>query len=315
MATKEKSAAEADVRSEVRQHYGKIAAEFEGEGASSCCAPAESSCGCAPESSDSSIDMVSHLYETPDVASLPEEVTGLSLGCGDPVTLASLEPGQTVLDLGSGGGIDCFLAANQVGETGHVIGVDMTAEMIEKSRANKAKLGAENVEFRLGEIEHLPVSDETVDVVISNCVINLSPDKPQVFREAFRVLRPGGQLAVSDIVTGGPLPDEIKNDLSAWAGCLAGALEAKDYVSAIEDAGFVDVELTPIYMDEAFIEEAMDQLGIKVDDSDNGSGLLAINLEDGTVKQIDLGEMENVDKGSIQQAVFSAKITARKPSE
>ncbi len=156
------------------------------------------------------------------------------MGCGDPITLASLQPGQTVLDLGSGGGIDCFMAAKKVGERGHVIGVDMTAEMLEKARLNQVKMGFKNVDFRLGEIEHLPVADNTVDVIISNCVVNLSPDKPQVFREAYRVLKPGGKLALSDIVTDGPLPQVVKDSLSAWAGCVAGALDVKDYIATIE---------------------------------------------------------------------------------
>ena len=314
MTTKEKQASTQDVRSEVRKHYGKIAEEFTGNVAASCCGPSESSCGCSPSDGSDQISLVSQIYETTNVDTLPEDVTGLSLGCGDPVTLATLEPGQTVLDLGSGGGIDCFLAAKQVGETGRVIGVDMTATMIEKARANKTKLGAENVEFRLGEIEHLPVENDAVDVVISNCVINLSPEKPQVFREVFRVLKPGGRLAVSDIVTGGPLPQELKDDLSAWAGCVAGAIESEDYVSAIENAGFIDVELTPTYLDESLLEEAAKQLGIEIlEDSNNGSGVLAMNLEDGTVKQIDLGELGELGTNAIQQAVFSAKVTARKP--
>ena len=260
------------------------------------------------------MSLVSQIYETPDVMTLPDDVTGLSLGCGDPVTLATLEPGQIVLDLGSGGGIDCFLAARQVGKSGRVIGVDMTATMIEKARANKAKIGAENVDFRLGEIEHLPVENETVDVVISNCVINLSPDKAQVFRDAFRVLKPGGRIAVSDIVTGGPLPQELKDDLSAWAGCVAGALESDDYIAAIEDAGFVDVELTPTYLDESLLEEAAKQLGIEIlEDADNGSHILTTNKEDGTVKRIELGVVKDFNAKAIQQAVFSAKVTARKP--
>ena len=215
-------------------------------------------------------------------------MTGLSLGCGDPITLAALTPGQTVLDLGSGGGIDCFLAGQRVGPEGRVIGVDMTAAMLEKARANKAKLGADNVEFRLGEIEHLPVSDESIDVIISNCVINLSTDKPQVFREAFRVLRPGGKLAVSDMVTDGPLPDSIKSSLSAWAGCVAGALDVEEYVAGIKAAGFVDVELDPVYLDREFIDDGIRQMG----------------------GEIDPGEMP---REAIYKAVFSAKITARKP--
>ncbi len=211
----------ADIRTTVRQHYGEAAASFQPKAPSSCCG------------SKDPVDLTaSKLYPISEIEVLPEEVTGLSMGCGDPITLASLQPGQTVLDLGSGGGIDCFMAAKKVGETGHVIGVDMTAEMLEKARLNQAKLGFTNVEFRLGEIEHLPVADNTVDVIISNCVVNLSPDKPQVFREAFRVLKPGGKLALSDIVTDGPLPQEVKDSLSAWAGCVAGALDVKDYIAS-----------------------------------------------------------------------------------
>jgi SAM-dependent methyltransferase len=278
--TKEKDAA--DIRSAVRDRYGAIA-ESAGE---SCCGP--SGCGCGDGASDAeALIQVERLYQDPDVADLPEEVTGLSLGCGDPVTLASLKPGQTVLDLGSGGGIDCFLAAKKVGPTGKVIGVDMTPAMLEQARANKAKIGAENVEFRLGEIEHLPVPDSSVDVIISNCVINLSTDKPQVFREAFRALRPGGRLAVSDIVTDGPLPDEIKRDLSAWAGCVAGALDAKDYIAAIEAAGLVEIELKPEYMDEAIIAEA--------------------------VEKMDLGAEIDPKDIQVQKSIFSAKVTAFKP--
>lgn len=287
MTTLEETKTPEDIRAHVRERYGKIASETKSESASSCCGPSESSASCCGPSDTISIDQISQIYETPDAAELPPEVTNLSLGCGDPVTLASLQPGQTVLDLGSGGGIDCFLAAQRVGATGQVIGVDMTAEMIEKARSNKEKVGAKNVEFRLGEIEHLPAADATVDVIISNCVINLSPDKPQVFREAYRVLRPGGRLAVSDIVTDGPLPSEVKNSLSAWAGCVAGALDVRDYIAAIEAAGFVDAQFTPVYMDEALIDDAAEQLG--------------------------LSEVENSDGGSMYKAIFSAKVTARKP--
>ncbi len=272
-----------DVRSFVRERYGKIAEEFKpSAGAVSCCGPSDSSC-CSSETSN-----IVKLYETPEAATLPEEVAGLSLGCGDPVTLASLTPGQTVLDLGSGGGIDCFLAARRVGPKGKVIGVDMTPAMLEKARASQAKMGVENVDFRLGEIEHLPVADDTVDVIISNCVINLSPDKPQVFSEAYRVLKSGGKLAVSDIVTDGPLPPEIKSSLSAWAGCVAGALEVGDYVGAIKAAGFVDVKLEPVYFDAQMVEEAVAKAGETLD-------------------------LHDVPTEQLHKAVFSAKITARKP--
>ena len=304
-----------DIRTQVRDHYGSIAAEFEAAGGAGCCGPSESNCGCSPSTGVNDIDLVSKIYENPDVESLPDDVTGLSLGCGDPVTLASLEPGQTVLDLGSGGGIDCFLAGKRVGETGRVIGIDMTSEMIEKARANKDNLGADNVEFRLGEIEHLPVANETADVVISNCVINLSPDKPQVFHEAFRVLRPGGRLAVSDIVTDGPLPDEIKNNLSSWAGCIGGALEVSDYIAAIEAAGFVDVELTPVYLDESLIEAAIEQLDMgEITVAEDASRHLTLVLEGGETKDINLGDDQDQSGESIRQAVFSAKVTARKPN-
>jgi arsenite methyltransferase len=247
------------VRSAVRKHYGQIAREFDGA-ETSCCGPS-SCCGDAQPN----ISTVQLLYEAPEVDELPTDVTGLSLGCGDPVTLASLQPGQTVLDLGSGGGIDCFLAAKRVGSAGSVIGVDMTADMISRARANARKLGAENVEFRLGEIEHLPVADATVDVVISNCVINLSPDKEQVFRETFRVLRPGGRLAVSDIVTRVELPPEVRENLGAWAECVSGALVDKEYVAAIEKAGFKDVAIAEKHLEDAVIADGADQLGVDID--------------------------------------------------
>lgn len=287
MAVQDKIDKNEDVRVYVRERYGRLAAESKPDQKASCCGPAETNSDCCGTEGTVSLDQVITLYEAPDVTNLPLEVTGLSLGCGDPVTLAALQPGQTVVDLGSGGGIDCFLAAKRVGKDGRVIGVDMTAEMIEKARANKIKVGAENVEFRLGEIEHLPVADETADVMISNCVINLSPDKPGVFREAYRVLRPGGRLAVSDIVTDGPLPDKVKNSLSAWAGCIAGALDVNDYIDAIKAAGFVDVELSPVYMDESAIDDA--------------------------VEQLELGDVVKKEHESLYRSVFSAKITAYKP--
>lgn len=276
-----------DIRDQVREHYGKIAADFKPEVKASCCEPTSSAAGCCEPEATISLDQISTLYEAPEVTDLPDEVTGLSLGCGDPITLASLQPGQTVLDLGSGGGIDCFLAGKKVGETGRVIGVDMTAQMIEKARANKAKVGADNVEFRLGEIEHIPASDQSVDVVISNCVINLSPNKPQVFREAFRVLKPGGKFAVSDIVTEGQLPKELKQSLEAWVGCVAGALDVGEFVGELEAAGFTDIEAVPVYFDEEMIDEAAKQSGFE--------------------------EVIRTGDGSVYKSVYSAKITALRP--
>jgi SAM-dependent methyltransferase len=272
------------VRSVVRERYGAIARDFDGA-ASSCCAPSSSCCGDTEAEGQSNLKAVQLLYETPDVNELPVDVTGLSLGCGDPVTLASLQPGQTVLDLGSGGGIDCFLAAKRVGLGGQVIGVDMTADMIARARSNARKLGADNVEFRLGEIEHLPVADETVDVVISNCVINLSPDKPQVFRETFRVLRPGGRLAVSDIVTRVELPLDVRENLGAWAECVSGALVDRDYVAAITAAGFEDVKITEKQLEDAVIADGVDQLGNETD----------------------------IDADTARSVIYSAAVTATKP--
>jgi SAM-dependent methyltransferase len=289
----------ADIRSTVRQHYGQAAASFQPRSSGGCC------------SSNEAGDMTANkLYPASELEVLPEDVTGLSMGCGDPITLASLQPGQTVLDLGSGGGIDCFMAAKKVGETGHVIGVDMTAEMLEKARANQAKLGFTNVEFRLGEIEHLPVADNTVDVIISNCVVNLSPDKPQVFREAFRVLKPGGKLALSDIVTDGPMPQAIKDSLSAWAGCVAGALDVKDYIAGLDQAGFTNIELNPVYFDQELVDE---YTRIAEGESCCGSGRKVVISDGVKTEVIELGEDIDLGDRPFREAVFSAKITAHKP--
>lgn len=210
----------------VREHYAERA-----RSADSCCG---SSCGCS-----------NNLYDESLISNLPSDIANFTLGCGDPITLATLQPGETVLDLGSGGGLDCFLAAKQVGPTGHVIGVDMTPEMLAKARANAAKLNAANVEFREGYLEKLPVEDASVDVVISNCVINLSPDKPQVFREVYRVLKPGGRVAVSDIVTNGRLPEAVQKSMEAWGACVAGALEQNEYVRGLKEAGFTNIQVQP----------------------------------------------------------------------
>jgi arsenite methyltransferase len=211
----------------VRERYGNIAST-EGAG---CC---DSDCGCGSEV---------RLYDSALVEGLPAEVTNLSLGCGDPVSIASLKPGEWVLDLGSGGGIDCFLAARQVGPEGYVIGVDMTPQMLEKANAAKARMGVTNVEFRRGQIENLPVVDNSIDLVMSNCVINLSPDKAAVFREAFRVLKPGGRVSISDIVTEGDFSAELRADAGKWAECVTGAIDVDIYTGLMREAGFVDIQV------------------------------------------------------------------------
>jgi arsenite methyltransferase len=235
------------IKAEVRRTYGSIAAgdtAAKGHDApvQDCCGHPEvaSSCGCRTH--DEQARKLGYTDE--DLASVPEGAN-LGLGCGNPVALASLKPGQTVLDLGSGAGFDAFLAARAVGPSGRVIGVDMTPEMLTKARANARKGGYAHVEFRLGEIEALPVADGTVDVVISNCVINLCPDKRPVYREAFRALRPGGRLAVSDVVAREELPDEVTHNLSLYSGCLAGATVQSELVHILEDAGFQDISIKP----------------------------------------------------------------------
>ena len=227
-----------EIHTEVRKKYAEIA-----KTGSSCCGP--SCCGEEEPARDAGrATTLSQAmgYSGEDLEGVPEGAN-LGLGCGNPVALASLEKGQTVLDLGSGAGFDSFLAANQVGENGKIIGVDMTAEMIDRAQHNAEKGGYENVEFRLGKIEHLPLADQTVDVVLSNCVINLSPDKEQVFQEAFRTLKPGGRLMVSDIVLLRPLPGFIKTCMEAYVACLAGAATREDYLDAIQAAGFSDIEI------------------------------------------------------------------------
>ena len=224
---------ETEVKNTVREKYARVARQGE-----SCCGP--KACGCNSPTSARDISK-SIGYSDEEMAAVPEGAN-LGLGCGNPVALASLKEGETVLDLGSGAGFDCFLAARQVGEKGRVIGVDMTPEMLEKARTNARKSGCTNVEFRLGEIENLPAADGSIDAIISNCVINLAPDKNKVFSEAWRVLRPGGRILVSDIVTH-DLPDQVRQSLEAWAFCVAGALEEGDYIDAIRVAGFSDVEI------------------------------------------------------------------------
>ena len=225
---------EAEIKRIVREGYAKRV-----QNRSSCCAPVNSCCG----SGDSDESMSKAIgYTEEEIESVPDGAN-LGFGCGNPVALASLVEGETVLDLGSGAGFDCFLAANKVGKTGKVIGVDMTPEMLEKARENAEKGGYQNVEFRLGEIENIPAADNTIDIIISNCVINLSPNKKQVFREAFRVLKPGGRLMVSDIVLLKELPDFIKNSIAAYVGCISGALMKAEYLNTIAEAGFQEVQV------------------------------------------------------------------------
>jgi arsenite methyltransferase len=215
------------IHDKVREYYANKASEGAGCCDDSCCS--------------------SSTFYAPDlIEKLPEDVSSFSLGCGDPVTLADLNPGETVVDLGSGGGLDCFLAARQVGESGQVIGIDMTPEMLERARAAADKLKVKNVEFRYGFLEELPVDDSSTDVVISNCVINLAPDKAKVLREVFRVLKPGGRVAVSDIVLNGDLPEEVKQNVEAWSACISGAIQAEEYVRQLSEVGFIDVEVNPL---------------------------------------------------------------------
>lgn len=254
----------------VREHYAERI-----KNSASCCGP------------DTRTSADDNLYPADLLTTLPESESTVSYGCGDPITLASLQPGQTVLDLGSGAGLDCFFAARKVGETGKVIGVDMTPEMLERARSSAKRMNIQNVEFRQGYIEELPVESSTVDVVISNCVINLSPDKAKVFAETFRVLKPGGKLAVSDIVTDGPLPDEVKKSLSAWAGCVAGAVEGKDYIGMMEEVGFTNVSVTPVFFDKETIDSSLNDMKLDV---------------------------SQYPREAVYKAVYSAKITAYKPA-
>ena len=246
-----------DVREAVKEKYGQAALRVT-EGARSCC------CGTAVESCSDPV--TSNLYDRDQTTQVPEEALLASLGCGNPTALAELKTGERVLDLGSGGGIDVLLSAKRVGPSGKAYGLDMTDEMLALARENQRKAGIENVEFLRGEMEDIPLPDNSVDVVISNCVINLSADKDRVLREAFRVLKPGGRFAVSDIVVRGEIPREIRRSVELWVGCMAGALEEKEYLTKLATAGFetVTVEATRVYrVDEA--RELLSSSGIDVD--------------------------------------------------
>jgi SAM-dependent methyltransferase len=222
----------------VRARYGAVAAES----GAACCAPAASCCG--PSTPVSAGDKARRMgYSEAELAAIPEGAN-LGLGCGNPQAIAGLQPGEVVVDLGSGAGFDCFLAAERVGAAGRVIGVDMTHEMLAKARANAARVGAGNVEFRLGELEHLPLADNTANVILSNCVINLVPDKAQVFREAFRVLRPGGRLAIADVVNTAPLSEALRADPALLCGCIGGAAPAAQIETWLAEAGFITIRVT-----------------------------------------------------------------------
>ena len=222
----------------VKEKYGEAASRVASGGAASCgTAPSSSCCGGDP--------ITSNLYESAQTAGLPQDAVLASLGCGNPTALAQLKPGEIVLDLGSGGGIDVLLSAKRVSQGGKAYGLDMTDEMLALARENQKKAGVENVEFLKGEIENIPLPESAVDVVISNCVINLSADKDRVFQEAFRVLRPGGRFAVSDVVVKGEVPAEIRRNMELWVGCVAGALRDSEYISKLSDAGFKEVSIEP----------------------------------------------------------------------
>ncbi|WP_018954761.1 arsenite methyltransferase [Thioalkalivibrio sulfidiphilus] len=240
-----------ELRQHVRESYARVA---EASNSGDCCGEASSCCGVSDDAAINTLISTRLGYSAQDLATVPEGAD-MGLGCGNPRAIASLKPGEVVVDLGSGGGFDCFLASAEVGETGKVIGVDMTPAMVSKARANAEKGGFNNVEFRLGEIEHLPVADNTADVIISNCVINLSPDKPQVFREAFRILRPGGRLAISDVVASTELPEEMRNDPVLHAGCISGAPLLADLHAMLDDAGFSDIRITPKDESREFIRD------------------------------------------------------------
>jgi arsenite methyltransferase len=281
-----------EIRKSVRENYAKRATSCKSGCGGTCCSE-----GASPVSQAIG-------YSADELRSIPQGAD-LGLGCGHPTALASLKTGEVVLDLGSGAGIDCFLAIDKVGETGRAIGVDMTPEMIERARENARREGIENVEFRLGEIEHLPVADASVDVVISNCVINLSPDKPQVFREAYRTLKRGGRLMVSDIVLRGALPKEIQESMEQYVGCIAGASQIDDYLGAIRDAGFRDVIVVKdTSAASAFSRGEAEKLSEK--------GTLKLVVDGQALRLEDVG-LTDETAHLLASTVTSVSVSARKP--
>jgi arsenite methyltransferase len=271
-----------EIKKEVRQRYAQVVSER-----ISCCGPSAGCCGPALKPEIQSLKIG---YSENDLQAVPEGAN-LGLGCGNPLAHAALKPGDTVIDLGSGAGFDCFLAAAKVGPEGRVIGVDMTPEMIDAARKNAAKGNYRNVEFRLGEIENLPVADKEGDMVISNCVINLSPDKARVFREAYRVLKPGGRLMVSDIVLLGDLPEGVRQSIPAYVACVAGAVKKEDYLAAIKGAGFADIRV---------LEETLFPLLEMIQDPTVQAVLEGLNLEP-------------TEAEDLSRRVASIKVSAVKP--
>ena len=269
-----------EIRLEVRKRYGQLA---KSDNLCGCGLTATSCCGAPSTSTQNLSEAIG--YSKEQIKSVPEGAN-LGLGCGNPIAHASLIKGDTVLDLGSGTGFDCFLAAQAVGENGKVIGVDMTPEMVANARENARKGGYSNVEFRLGEIENLPVADQSIDAILSNCVINLSPDKEKIFSEAFRVLKPGGKIMISDIVLLMPLPEVLKNSLEAYVGCVAGATLKHEYLSAIKDAGFVNVKVvdessfaTENILNDPTVVSILEKIKVSVEDIDNiGRSILSIRV-------------------------------------
>ena len=252
MRTKKINPKQADeIRQKVRESYTQVA-EASNEG--SCCGTSVSCCGVSDDAAINTLVSTRLGYSEDDLNKVPAGAD-MGLGCGNPRAIASIQKGETIIDLGSGGGFDCFLAAAETGESGRVIGIDMTPTMISKARSNAAKGNYHHVEFRLGEIEHLPVANDTADVIISNCVINLSPDKLQVFSETFRVLKPGGRLAISDVVASTELPDEIREDLALYSGCMAGASQISELNAILETCGFEKITIAPKDDSKDFIKD------------------------------------------------------------
>jgi len=254
-----------EIKQTVGERYAQLARRVAQQADASCCQPQSSCCG--PAGSEIASPISGQIYAPEDLKEIPLEAALASAGCGNPVALAELHPGEVVLDLGSGGGIDVLLSARRVGPTGKAYGLDMVDEMLELARENQRRAGIENVEFLKGEMEDIPLPDNSVDVIISNCVVNLSPDKDRVLREASRVLKPGGRFAVSDIIYRGEMPEELRRNLELWAGCMAGALKEEEYVGKLKAAGFqnIDVEVTRVWKQEDIqgteAAEAVDRLG------------------------------------------------------